>query len=225
MAHGKKKWIRRYDGKIKRSNDRTKKDYYGDLKWWDENYYYSRWRLNYRYMFDGRAPFCPQCKHIQKPIMAERAEQKAINDAIEMEYDKQYGEARKAWDDYHRSRRWVTYNYRDLTGKTHTGYKDVYDLPRPKIAEPDAVWKWGGWKYQRYWHYDVRSHLCFKCEKKYEEKNEMWYRTPGCKRRYTWTRRQEYRDYRNEVKAVMQKAKYDEEYYDDIPAYKRGWLD
>lgn len=59
MAHGSKRWIVTYDGTLKRSNDRTNKDYYRDLKWWDSGSwgYYSRKR---------KKQHCPQCKYIRK---------------------------------------------------------------------------------------------------------------------------------------------------------------
>lgn len=229
MSHGKKKWIEAYDGKLKRSNDRTKKDYYRDLKWWDDYRYY-RWRKFESYRAKNNQ-FCPQCKHVQKPILAEEAAWKARNDELHAEYNKLYESALNEWTQY--GHRWWQH-YRTVWYTDRAGirrYKEVLNIIPPKTKEPPHFWDWlkkyhPNDTFSTRWNYDVRSYLCFKCENKYDKKHEMWDSAyPGKKRNYTWTRRQEYRNYRNEVRTVMQRAKYDEEYYDDIPKYKRGWLD
>lgn len=68
MAHGSKKWIVDYRGNCKRSTDRTKLDYYGQLADWQPMYYAYRWRAK------SRGEFCPQCKHVGKAIDQEHRE-------------------------------------------------------------------------------------------------------------------------------------------------------
>lgn len=215
MAHNSKKFIIAYDGKIKRSRHRTKQDYYRDLKWWEP------YEGKYRYVHRGKhGNFCPQCKHVSKHIEAENRTLRAYYDRLWETYKALYGEADKQWQEYHKGQ-WVYWASIDE-------YVNV--AKKPKVPEPPPYHKW---MYQQdqitYWYYDWRSYLCWKCERKQDKKDEMWFGGErgyhGKKANYQWTIREDYRGYRNEVKTIMQRAKYDEEYYDDIPVYKRGWID
>jgi hypothetical protein len=206
VSHGKKKWIVAFDGKVKRSNDRTKKDYYRGLKYWSA--YGQGWRR-------AQPEFCPQCKHNYKPI-------KAHNDA----YWGAWKELRAEWDAGYEKRlseynvairRWWKWGVGNEPAPVHpdNDYKSFhkyteenrYRIPAQPIRDEEA------------W-------LCPKHRRYHDAEREMWrYPYPGCKENYKWTRKQQYRDYRNDIRILMQKAKYDEEYYEDIFPYVHGWLD
>lgn len=211
--HGKKKWIVAYDGKIKRSNDRTKKDYWKDLKDWHP-------MEGYRGRFNKGDEHCPQCKHVAKPIVAEHKVCADAWDLLRDEYNAKYGEAEKAWEKYRRSYwHWV----RDGVG--------YYSALRPRVPEPPERYRWLNEQHRlrnfpKRWDYDTRSYLCYKCERKYEMQNRMWYEDlPGKKARCNWSVKNNRKEYRHKVRNIMQRAKYDEEYYDDIPPYTHDWLD
>jgi hypothetical protein len=213
MGHGKKKWIIAYDGKLKRSNDRTKKDYYRDLKYWEPMDDGRRWRWR-------KGKFCPQCRHVQKALIDERDKWQEIQDNLWAQYHKLYDEAREIWRKYHlESMEYWNYFKKRLE----------YKYPNePKIPRPPEFWEWRQTQPEARchpWSYDVRSFLCYKCERKYEIQNSRSYWDATYLRKHTWGRREDYRAYRNDVKNVLRRAKYDEEYYDDIPHYKRDWLD
>lgn len=215
MAHGKKKWITTYDGKVKRSNDRTKKDYYRDLKWWDE--YNNKYMIR-RHWNKKTENFCPQCKHVQKHIREIEAENEAIRDSLREKYENKFGaHVIEEWDTYRRlTRRWWS-------------SQEVDNIPKPKSPEPPSFFDWAYNNEENvvpvFNNFDIRSYLCFKCENKYDAKREMWDNHPGMKENYGWRVRQNYREYRAEVKNIMRRAKYDEDYYDDIPPYVHDWLD
>ena len=57
--HGSKKFIIDHTGKLKRSRHRTKEDFYGSLRWWDESG--GRWVRKH-------TEFCPQCKRVLKAL-------------------------------------------------------------------------------------------------------------------------------------------------------------
>lgn len=76
------------------------------------------------------------------------------------------------------------------------------------------------------WSYDVRSYLCFKHERMYEQERAMWdKKLPGHKENYGWTTKHERQKYRRQVKQKLARAKYDEDVYDEILPRRRGWLD
>ncbi len=222
MSHGSKKWITAYDGKIKRSNDRTKKDYYRGLREWDD-WQYGRWnRFLGKSVFE-KDDFCPQCKHVSKPIRAEEKQRSEYYAALKAEYETLYGDASRAWEKYHRDRRAFSYD-RDHLGKIHI--KGNYPI-LPKGEEPPQYHQWL-WKHENtqvFTQYNARSYMCYKHERMYEVKNcdKYWRETYG--RSHTEMRRAEYRYYRAEIKNLMQRAKYDEEFYDAIFDKKNGWLD
>jgi hypothetical protein len=221
MSHGKKKFIEAYDGRIKRSNDRTKKDYYRDLKWWEpwEDGKLNSWKMN------STREFCPQCKHNYKPI-------KAHNEA----YWTIVRQLRAEWEAMH-AKEIVEYN-RDMRVWRERMQKAKMAGNKPEVSwlyviqphHPERSY----WKY-----YEANKHripakpiraeeawLCPKHRHKNDKKDEMWSTPyPGRKRGYAYTRKQDWKGYKNEVKSIMQKAKYNEDYYDAIPKYKRGWLD
>lgn len=213
MAHGDKKWITAYDGKLKRSNDRTKKDYYRNLKWWEPM------DTGRRYWGRQKGQFCPQCKHVQKYLIDERDRYWEVQRLLRARYDELFGDVLKQWNLY------------DLCGGDRWNAVErrwEFGVKKPKVPRPDSYYIWYKTQpeYIGYlWQYDTRSFLCWKCERKYEVKNSNEYWRSCYPRHHTWTRRQEYRDYRSAVKQTMNRAKYDEELYDDIPRHKKGWLD
>lgn len=206
MSHGKKKWIVAFDGKLKRSNDRTKKDYYRGLKYW-EPYGQSYWRRK-------EPEFCPQCKHNYKPI-------KAHNDA----YSNAHAQIRAEWKESYDAR---LKEYNIAIKKWWKGH----ELNERAPLHPD-------YDHMGYWQYfkknkhripaqpirDEEAWLCPKHRRYYDAERTMWRNSHGCNANYQWTRKQQYRDYRNDIRSLMQKAKYDEEYYDDIFPYVHSWLD
>jgi hypothetical protein len=225
MAHGSKKWIRTFDGRIKRSNDRTKKDKYGGLRWWHEyDYAYNRYGKFYTGKRDygkNDPNFCPQCKHVQKVIKQEKQARAAEREAWKAEYYRTFADVIRIWEEYDRKR--DTY-WEDQFGHIHYAL-----VPEPRIPRPPSEYRWlqerGGWNWG--WQYDVRSYLCYKHEYWYDVTRQWhnWSDIYGYNKKHTWARRDEYRNYRSEVKNLMQRAKYDEAFYDDIVPKKRGWLD
>lgn len=200
MAHGSKKWIVAYDGKVKRSNDRTKKDFYRDLFDWEPI-------GGFRNMKSRHSHFCPQCKHNYKWV-------KAYNDAfreeqrrIEREWEEYIAEEVKAW-----KRRWIRF---------------VSGVSEDVGPDPRHDWK-RRWKFRRARQtligpiYDEETYLCPKCRTKWEHKEDTWRRPdmPGRKKHYTWVRRHEYQKHRAKVKQALR-----DERYEDIFRGKRGWLD
>lgn len=88
MSHGSKKWIKDYRGKIKRSNNRTKIDYYAGLKCWDV--WYTR-----SYLYGNKVQtkdFCPQCKHVQKAILNDMERYRAAEKKVRAEWLALYGD-------------------------------------------------------------------------------------------------------------------------------------
>lgn len=213
MAHGSKRWIVRYDGRVKKSNDRTKKDYYGDLKWWDE--------YHHRYGNYSAKPKsnCPQCRHVEKDVLRLEEENRFEKQELMEQYEHIYGEANKLWNDFHHK-----------SGRWWDEVKNTTLCRPPTVTRPPYWYEWVKTMEQVrpiFWTFDARNFLCWKHERKYEMKEEMWYmHMHGEKSRYQYMARQENVYYRNEVKNLMQKAKYDESYYEDIPPKKvNGYLD
>jgi hypothetical protein len=223
--HGSKRWIVTYDGRIKKSNDRTKKDYYADLKEWEPM---EQSRMPYNRQRDKdyriRKNFCPQCKHVQKDIVRQRDENRIAWDALRAEYNAKYKEYEKLWSEYNRKR----WEYFEAIRKgNHAG---AYYPLEPTVPHPPSFSEWQrkeGKHVPAFWHYDTRCYLCYKCEYKYEKQREMWRSwMPGHNDRYQWARKAQYNRYRHKVKSTLQKAKYDEKYFDNIPSkYIHGWLD
>jgi hypothetical protein len=227
MAHGSKKWIRTFDGRIKRSNDRTKKDKYGGLKYWKEMDNGGHWNRRYGFYDVTVEPrnFCPQCKHVQKPILKEEDDNRTWRKELEAEYYRTYGDTLREWEEYKKQR--------DITWTDHEGHIHYKDVPKPLAPEPPNFYKWklsrgsGMWG----WQYNTRSYLCYKHERWYNIKWSDEYMTDTYGRFHigrksiTHARRAEYKMYRTKTKNLMQRAKYDESYYDDIVPKKRGWLD
>lgn len=185
MAHGSKKFIVRYDGRVKRSNDRTGLDYMGELKWWEPAVTMRRW--------SGRklGVFCPQCRGVQK----------VVEDFDWVAYDVAMATIRDEFLE----------RYGALAGENRPSYW-TFRCAHPKFVVAPPI-------------LDQRSYLCFRCEAKYDAKcraERRAYRPWTWDRhsRYTWVRRQEYRDYRNKVKAAMR-----EERYEAIGPVRHGWLD
>jgi hypothetical protein len=184
VAHNSKKWMVAYDGRIKRSRNRTKDDWYRDLKWWTP--------MDYKWS-KGAPTFCPQCKHVQKYEPDQTHIDRAWKEARD-EYFRLYGPD-------------SGYGFNKVTGE----WKGA-----------PVYWKWMKSKnIPLRWDFAPDTFLCFKCERKSRIKDNRYYDHPhGEKTRYQYTRKQQYRDYRNDVKHKMRN-----EQYDDIGPYRKGWLD
>lgn len=199
MAHGSKKWIRRYDGKIKRSNNRTKTDYYGELKWWDDTPQMAR---GYRRGAQQKAArYCPQCRYVQKQLPPS---------ANSSAYYQKWREIS------------AQYDAANPPPEFMMGYSRWYSQKDRYVQ--DRLTELG---YIR-WTYNDRSYLCYKCERKFEVKQTMWYTNQhGKKENYWYAIRRNYQEYRSEVKTIMRKARqYDDfEEYDAIPRHRRCWYD
>jgi hypothetical protein len=206
MAHGDKKWIVDFSGKLKKSNDRTKKDYYGELKWWKS------WKRE-----SNKENFCPQCKHFAKPIQEEQDRIRKINRSIHDAFKKQYPKYAdydvvmrlsdfETWGDY-----FIERNKRNVA-RTKDFEKFQRDYPI-KREEP--------------WNYDSRSYLCDKHRNWDDQQHSMWQEMyPHWHKIQGWRKRDDWRKYRAKVKQAMKDAKdADFDAYDDIPAYKKNWLD
>jgi hypothetical protein len=188
--HGSKKWITDYRGRIKRSNNRTKLDYYAGLKAWDSKSRYVGWFRRKR-----EKSSCPQCRHVEK----------AIQNDLMAYYDMEV-EVRKEWKALYGETYWI-----QKDGKT-LYFRDYFRQHRKYVGF--------------LWHYDPRNYLCYKHERMYEQERAMWdAHLNGTKQNYRWSVKHERQKYRRKVKNLMQRAKYDEELYEDIPRNKRGWLD
>jgi hypothetical protein len=199
MSHGSKKWIKDYSGRIKRSRNRTKIDYYAGLKAWEIPYYRS-----YLYgTVQTNEDFCPQCKHVQKAILNDMEGYLAAKKRAQEDWKRLYGDAHYVINGAKNPKNpWRTHMY-------------FYDFFRKQTYYPGDLW-----------NYDIRNYLCYKHERMYEQEQVMW-RMPynGRKARYGYTVREGSRHYRHKVKNIMDRAKYDEELYDDITPYKHEWLD
>jgi hypothetical protein len=220
MSHGSKKWIRAFDGRIKRSNDRTKKDYYRGLRWWNEYDSDVRWGRYRSRKYEGE--FCPQCKHVAKAFREEADANRAAHDALRARYDAQFGDVEKAWRTY-------DYAPKDMlvVGADGRHYYKRVMLP-PRFPRPPHFYEWAREQDDNIgnWYYDRRSYLCYKHEQWSDKKDEMWRSDyPGKKRHYKWMVKQEWQYYRAEVRNLMQQAKYDDDVYEDIPKLRHGWLD
>lgn len=195
--HGKKKWIVAYDGRIKRSNNRTKIDYLREIPF-EKDSRISRWTKDK----DRENKFCPQCRYVRKQ-----------NDRDWERYDRQMNVLRERF--------MKTFNTSDTGavllrlrgGEVRWLYFYKWAQEQPDYPAPA-------------WLNDWRNYVCFKCERKQAIREEKWYhRSLGIKKNYNYSVKSERRQYRNEVRHIMQNAKYVEDLYDDIPVYKRNWLD
>jgi len=201
MSHGSKKWIKDYSGRIKRSRNRTKIDHYAGLKQWD-------WHYVYGFMSGGKGfktgNFCPQCKHVQKAIRNDLEGYRAAEAKIREEWKALYGD-----------RWWVELPAQKNTSPWARKHLYFYEYFRTHKDYPGNLW-----------NYDARSYLCYKHERMYEQDRAMWSQhTNGEKSRYGYSVREGSRHYRHTVKNIMDRAKYDDDLYDDIPPYKHEWLD
>jgi hypothetical protein len=215
--HGSKRWILTYDGRIKKSNDRTWKDKHSDLKDWSPMYGNRAWRGV------TKDNFCPQCKHVSKPIREQQDAIKAHWQGLRKQYEAKHGVAEKLWREYDQN--YFLTRRKLLDGKMEA----VFPIP-PSIPRPPEYHKWSRKRAKdspKQWSYDTRSYLCYKCEYKYETQNIMWDGPyPGRNKTYQWMRKNEYNKFRHKGKHMMQKAKYNEDLYDRIAnKYKHGWLD
>jgi hypothetical protein len=210
MAHGSKKWITTYDGRIKRSNDRTKKDYYGDLKKWRPME--DRWGSRmYGPKHQFPASFCPQCKHVMKDAVRIREENSARHRRLWSEYHELYDAASLEWRAYRYEARWNRVGDVRPLG---------WSIEKPKVPEPPRFHDWVENEKKElswHWHFDDRNFLCFKCERKNDVKDGMW-RVE--RRNFGGRRRDERRKYRSKMKHLMRNER-----YDDLIPRKHDWLD
>jgi hypothetical protein len=218
MAHNSKKWITTYDGRLKRSNNRTKLDYYGELKWWDSyleaRKVYGRKNRNYK-----TRSFCPQCKHNFKPIKAHNDLYYGVLAEIKAEWLVLLADKIKKYE-------------KDLKRWQESDFLRVHALcPR----NPEYDWESRNAYEKTQAHripglpiIDEETWLCPKCRNKHDTKNAMWSdNMPGRRENWTWGKRKSRRYYRAEVKNIMQKAKYTDDFegYDEILPRRKEWLD
>jgi hypothetical protein len=222
--HGSKKWIKTYDGRIKRSNDRTWKDWRSDLKVWTPMDAYRRSYYKDSKWADKRN-FCPQCKHVQKPIIAEYEHAQRLMREAEAAYAAVHGDAQSQWQTY-RSKRWKA-ELACMKGDFAVPYPIL-----PKVPEPPTFHKWRheeGWYIPHFYQsYNTRSYLCYKCEFKYETQRRMYDAGyPGRRENWRVGKRISRKYYRSEVKHVLRSARYVPEFegYDDILPRRKEWLD
>lgn len=194
MAHGSKKWITDYRGNIKRSRNRTKDDYYGELRWWDgpttsRGYYLKSRREN--------VP-CPQCKYVRKqlPSIPE-------------------------YDQYTIAKRRLIVEFETMNDRPsmldHIAWRVWYDRRMQYVY--DRIGEFGPT-----WAYDDRSYMCYPCEFKYEQQRKMWRdNVHGKKANYQYVIRRNYKKYRNAMKMVMRNAKYNDDRYDELMPYMHEW--
>lgn len=71
MAHGKKRWIETYDGRLKKSNDKTWSDKKSDLHRW------KGWKRPYE---------CPDCREIWRPYEEHNAKVRKVQESLEAKY-------------------------------------------------------------------------------------------------------------------------------------------
>lgn len=213
MAHGDKKWIIDFSGKLKKSNDRTKKDYYAGVRVWEPMYERTYWRAPAK----ENDMFCPQCKHFGQPIMEEQTRISDINYSIHEAFKKQYPK----YVDYIEELRFSDYSTWDDYFVEHKKRSAAKTRDFDKFQRDYPI------KMEETWCYHARSYLCDKHRNYYEAKRQMNREMyPYWVKRLAEPRRQDYRDYKNSVKWAMQKAKNgDMDDYENIPKYKRGWLD
>jgi hypothetical protein len=84
MAHGKKRWIETYDGRLKKSNDKTWSDKKSDLHRW------KGWERPYK---------CPDCREIWRPYDEHNAKVKSVEAVVEAEYYEEFPDMKKDYDD------------------------------------------------------------------------------------------------------------------------------
>lgn len=188
MAHGSKRWLVCYDGSIKRSSDRTSKDYYRDLYWRENN----PWKV--RSGTWKRKEFCPQCKYVAKQVITHDKLFQNRQDIVRQEWVKKYGEAY-----------WI---------RQGTEYVYFYKYFRSHPLYPGNLWV-----------YDWRNYVCWKCERRMELQDKLWRQWPGKWRNSGNMKRLERNRYRNQVRIVMQRSRYVEDEYENIPNRKNAWLD
>jgi hypothetical protein len=227
MAHGSKKWIVDATGRLKKSKDRTKKDYYREIEMWDEWYNPHGWwsRLLQDFVKTDKSQFCPQCKHVQKPIVAEDKARMLENERLHDEYNRIHGDAARQWQEY-RSNVW---KWVDVDYKNRIHWKTLAPVRKPTVEEPPRYYKWiREQDHASCWIYARRSYFCFKHERWYDIKQELWdIPMPGKKARYGGRVKDCRRQFRKNWKNEMQRAKYvaDFEGYDNISPYRREWID
>lgn len=182
MAHGSKKWIKTYRGKLKRSRHRTFQDKLGDAWPYDRH--------------DKK--FCPQCRHIQKKFEHDNAWREAKLEELEQRFNKKY--EHKLVDIGTRYRCIVT-QVQTRWGWSWTRHVHWWEWARSEPDYPGPAW-----------HLDPHTTLCYRCTDRENAHRRRWReRRKGTRQGWSrWQKQAERQWYRAECKRLMQQERYDD---------------
>lgn len=141
MAHGDKKWIKDYAGRLKRSNDRTWRDKRSDLtrwKWWKKSFK------------------CAECEEVNRPYKEYNKMVKRVWAEAEIEYNKLFptiddDSLMLSWDDFQKKYGTrYSYSHRNNWIHDYTGVNyvrapwdsDMCDECTAKSKAADEFWKY-----------------------------------------------------------------------------------
>lgn len=195
MAHGSKRWIKDYRGRMKRSRHRTKQDFLADIPFVKSQTRRWRWRAR-----DAEKPNCPQCRYLQKQFQHD-------NDWYWEQHDAQLAEFKR------RYARWLVPNWPTEAHIKRNG----------ELVQVVSFWRWQQKHYPNFghqWTYHWNTMLCFKCEQRSNTEEKQWRRYPGVKKNLGGEVRAARRKYRAQVRNAMQRCE-----YEDILPPRRCWLD
>jgi hypothetical protein len=205
MAHGSKKWIRTYDGRIKRSTDRTHKDKLGDIRNFDYDY-------QNQYGIRHGSP-CPQCKAVRKDIR----EHKKLMDRLRK--NEGYPRYHEAYAEHSKNPKKSPYN---RCSTWFDGFEHNYfdsSLFWKMFWEEKGIEVWTG-------RMPIEGMLCHTCRRQYDIQRGFWHdrrnRMWGENHKKGWQGTMINQEYRAEVKGIMRKARYDDDFYDEIPPHRKG---
>lgn len=200
MAHGSKRWIKTYSGRLKKSRNRTKIDWLSDLHAYDRKAV-GRWK----WTLTVKDTNCPQCRYVRKQV----------DDSSKVSYHTKMEELRNRFMAEFNTHYYDIAQVRDRRAPDGVRYVRYYEWVK---AQPDYP--------NPYWTNNWRNYFCFKCERKEQVSNNRYRKGyPGTKENVQHIVKANYNYYRNEVRQLMRDAKYNEDLYDDIPVYKHDWLD
>ena len=195
MAHGSKRWIKDYRGRMKRSRHRTKQDFLADIPFVKSEP--RRWRWS---RYEIQKPDCPQCRYLHKQFAHE-------NDWYVQANAEHLAEFKRLYD------RWLVPSY---TTEAHIKQHGV-------LVRIVTFWKWQQENYPNLghpWTHHWRTMLCFKCEQRSLAEDRQWRRYPGVKKNLGGEVCAARRKYRAQVRNAMQRGE-----YEDILPPRRCWLD
>lgn len=218
MAHGSKKWIRDWRGRLKRSRHRTQQDWKGELA--------TSATVRRRIGYDRK---CPQCTYLKKRAQVMcwtvRIDLCTIDVAPGYTWydDHAYRKLREAGIRPQAERHVVANFSGRRTRWTLYHHVRVYDRRRLAEYPPDSDVREVRWQVGD----------CEPCRRKEDVSWRLWHGGGELRKsgqviggRCTGVRRQELRDRRNEARNLIRRAKYDPELYDLLPRkYKNDWLD